>query len=73
MYLTVDNETIIGASLSEPHTNGTALQDACVYMYDREAIYQKFKIGYVHFKFRHVLKRFKIHVQCKLTRWTTHY
>ena len=30
----IQNYTIhlIGASLSEPHTSGTALQDACVYL-----------------------------------------
>ena len=34
---------IIGASLSEPHTNGTALQDACVCL--RVAIYRKFQLS----------------------------
>jgi len=39
---------MVGASLSEPHTSVTALQDACVCMsvcvrtYVREAIYRKF-------------------------------
>ena len=27
----------------------------------------------VHFKFQHMLKLLKIHVQCKLTQWTPHY
>ena len=42
------NNAFIGASLSEPHTSVTALQDACVCMsvcvrtYVREAIYRKF-------------------------------
>ena len=41
-------ERLIGASLSEPHTSVTALQDACVCLsvcvrtYVREAIYRKF-------------------------------
>ena len=39
--------TVIGASLSEPHTSGTALQDPCVFLfvYDRVAIYRKFKLN----------------------------
>ena len=39
----LDNTTklLIGASLSEPHTSGTTLQDA----YVREAIYGKFKLN----------------------------
>ena len=41
--------TVIGASLSEPHTSGTALQDPCVhvclFVYDRVAIYRKFTLN----------------------------
>jgi len=38
---------IIGASLSEPHTSMTALQDVCVCMYVclLVAIYRKFKLN----------------------------
>jgi len=32
LTLTISAINVIGASLSEPHTNGTALQDACVYV-----------------------------------------
>ena len=50
---------LIGVSLSEPHTSGTALQDACVCMSVcvRMAIYKKFERTetkvHVHFKFAH--------------------
>ena len=61
--------SLFGASLSEPHTSGTALQDACVCLtivllrWVREAIYRKFKLNerkrrytYIsEFKFPHVL------------------
>ena len=59
--------TLIGASLSEPHTSMTALQDACVCIYIHvflrmcghiPKIYieqTKMKVR-VHFKFAHVLK-----------------
>ena len=74
---------IIEASLSEPHTMKTALQDACVYVclfaYG-VAIYtkilswtngNKFKV-HVHFKFVHPAKAPQ-NSWCKLTRWTPHY
>ena len=32
LTLTISAINVIGANLSEPHTNGTALQDACVYV-----------------------------------------
>ena len=37
----IEKLKVIGVSLSEPHTSGTALQDACVHMYVclRVAIY----------------------------------
>ena len=69
---------IIGASLSRPHTSEIALQDACVCMsacgHILKILIERMETKvHVHFKFVHVLKLFEIHVQCKLTWWTSHY
>ena len=39
----VTADSLVGASLSEPHTSVTALLDACVCL--RVAIYRKFKLS----------------------------
>ena len=51
---------IIGVSLSEPHTSGTALQDECVCMsacghIPKISIERTDTEGHVHFKFAHML------------------
>ena len=47
---------IVEVSLSEPHTNGTALEEACVCLrYVRVAIYQKFKLNEQLQKYTYIL------------------
>ena len=66
---------VIELSLSKPHTSGTALKDSVyvgllAYIHVHVAIYGKLQTDtkvHVHFKFAHMLKLFKIHVQCKFT------
>jgi len=68
---------IVGANLSDPHTSGTALQDACVCLSVCLLTYVwpyaktlNWTNGYtkvhVHFKFAHVLKLVKIHVSVQV-------
>ena len=72
---------VIEPSLSKPHTSGTALKDSVyvgllAYVHVHVAIYGKLRTDtkvHVHFKFAHMLKLFKIHVQCKFTQWTPYY
>ena len=59
---------------------GLYVLSVCMYAYVRVAIYRNLKLNewiqrhmYVYFKYAHVLKLFKIYVQCKLTQWTPHY
>ena len=68
--------TLFGASLSEPHTSETAMQDTCVCMsvclrtwgHTLKFLIQRTNI-YVHFKFAHMLKLFC----AKLIWWICHY
>ena len=63
---------MIGTSMIKPHASGTALQDTCVCLLAYVWPYTKNQIRR-HFKFAHMLKLLKIHIQCKLTWWNPHY
>ena len=61
-------------SLSEPHTNGTALQDACVsYVWPyTENLNWTNRYNVIHFKFAHILSS-SSHVQWTMIWWIPHY